>query len=171
MGQIKLPSEYYFGISAASADTPDSFEVYKFVLSTSTSFAREEPRRMQQQPPTPPPLDIEKQPADTPASTFTSSESQFNDLHSRLQIIAHAIDSLVKEVTILADNSEGRHREIARNTMTGDQLMAMDARIQSIEQTVKDYQGQFTNLQRILKDSHSSLIEGLPAHMSDSMFL
>lgn len=58
-----------------------------------------------------------------------------------------------------------------RNTMTssGDQLNQMDQRIQSIERSVRGYDSKLSNIQTLLKDSHSSLIEGLPAHMTNSM--
>ncbi len=121
-----------------------------------------------QPPPAPP--NTQFQPADTPSSSFVTSDAQFDDLHSRLQIIAASVDSLSRELTKLADNSEGRHRELMRNTMasSGDQLNAMDQRVQSIERSVRDYDGKLSNIQTLLKDSHSSLIEGLPAHMTNS---
>lgn len=43
--QVKLPQDYYFGVSAASAENPDSFEVHKFIVSTTNSHTREEPNR------------------------------------------------------------------------------------------------------------------------------
>ena len=176
--QIKLPSDYYFGITAASADTPDTFEVYKFVTTTSASIAREEPRRNQ-----PPPAQQEHQyhqpPAyqqqqqqqhyeDTQASRYTNQDAQFADLHNRLQIMAHAIDNIQQAVSKLTESSEGRHQEISRNVMSGDQLNAMDQRIQGIERTVKDYQKEFSSLQSVFKDSHGNLMRSLPAHMTDS---
>jgi hypothetical protein len=83
------------------------------------------------------------------------------------------MDSFSRELTKLADNSEGRHRELMRNTMSssGDQLNAMDQRLQSIERSVRDHDGKLSNIQTLLKDSHSSLIEGLPAHMTNSKLL
>ncbi|KAI8938650.1 hypothetical protein NX059_004520 [Plenodomus lindquistii] len=43
--KVKLPEGYYFGISASSAENPDSFEVHKFLLSTTKSTTREEPNK------------------------------------------------------------------------------------------------------------------------------
>jgi mannose-binding lectin 1 len=176
--QIKLPADYYFGVTAASADTPDTYEVYKFVTTTSSSIAREEPRRNQQPPQQqqqyqqPPPYQ-QQQPyqqhyEDTQASQYTNQEAQFADLHNRLQIMAHAIDNIQHAVSKLSDSSEGRHQEIARNVMSGDQLNAMDQRIQGIERTVRDYQKEFSNLQSVLKDTHGNLMQSIPAHMTDS---
>jgi len=41
--KVALPEGYYFGVSASSAENPDSFEVHKFIVSTTNSYAREEP--------------------------------------------------------------------------------------------------------------------------------
>ncbi len=82
--------------------------------------------------------------------------------------MAHAMDNIQQTVSKLSDSSEGRHQEIARNVMSGDQLNAMDQRIQGIERTVRDYQKEFSNLQSVLKDTHGNLMQSIPAHMTDS---
>ena len=124
---------------------------------------------MQPPPPSQPPPNTQQQPADTPASSYMTSDVQFDDLHNRLQLIAVSVDSFSRELTKLAENSEGRHRELMRNTMasSGEQLNAMDQRIQGIEMSIRNYDGKLSNIQAILKDSHSSLTEGLPAHMAN----
>lgn len=166
-----MPPDYHFGLTAASADTADSFEVYGFQLYTSKSITREEPSPRGQPPPgegsnsqnnaLPPP-------AYSQSDLMASQKSQFEDLHRRLQGMAIVMDSLFQEVKQLAEKSEGRHQELSRNVMPADRLNGMDQRLQGIEKTVRDYQGQFSNLQVIMKDSHSSLVEGLPKHMGDS---
>ena len=173
-----MPSSYHFGLTAASAETADSFEAYKFTLTTARGITREEPRRQQQeqqeqqkQPPVAqwPNIHVDI-PADTPAASIPNQDAQFADLHNRLQNLAHSIDILFQEIIGLAEKSEGRHREVSRNVMSADKLNAMDQRLQGIEKTVRDYQGQFSSLQAIFKDSHSNLAESLPKHMGDSMF-
>ncbi|KAK4693438.1 hypothetical protein P7C71_g3968, partial [Lecanoromycetidae sp. Uapishka_2] len=158
-----MPSNYHFGITAASAETADSFEAYKFTLTTALGITREEPRRQQQaqQQQQSSPVD------DTPASSIQNQDAQFADLHDRLQLLSHSIDTVSREVKALAEKSEGRHQELSRNFVSADKLSAIDQRLQGIEKTVRDYQGQFSNLQGILKDSHSSLAESLPKHMGD----
>ncbi|EDU44536.1 lectin family integral membrane protein [Pyrenophora tritici-repentis] len=42
--KVILPEGYYFGISASSAENPDSFEVHKFTVSTTYDTTREEPK-------------------------------------------------------------------------------------------------------------------------------
>lgn len=55
--------------------------------------------------------------------------------------------------------------------MSNEQLSAMDKRIQSIESTLQGYTGQFSNIQSSLKDSHSTLNQGLTEHMTHSKYL
>lgn len=159
---------YHFGLTAASAETADSFEVNKFTLSTVKGVTREEPGRAQHPPPAQPVANSES-PPDTPASKIVDHTAQFEDLHNRLQIMAHQLDNLFREVKGLSDRSEGRHLELSRTVVSTEKFSAMDQRLQGIENTVRDYQGQFSSLQSILRDSHSSLTENLPKHMSDSM--
>ena len=165
-----MPPDYYFGLTAASAETADSFEVYKFKLFTSRSITREEPRRAQ-----PPPAgqgdngDNSPPPA-TQAPQTTPTDAQIDDLRNRLQTASQTMDSLFQEIKQLADKSESRHQELSRKLIAADRLNSMDQRLQGIEKTVREYQGQFSSLQSTLKDSHSSLVEGLPKHMSDSTY-
>ena len=158
-----MPSGYHFGITAASADTADSFEANKFIVHTVQGTTREEPGRVQ-----PPPNQFGTA-QDMPAAASIDHTAQFGDLHNRLETITHQIDSIFQEVRSLGDKSDGRHQELSRNGISSDRFNAMDQRLQGIENTVREYQGQFSSLQNILKDSHSSLTENLPKHMSDSM--
>lgn len=161
--QVKLPSDYSFGISAATAETPDSFEAFKFTLTTLPST----PQRgnQAQQAPTETVLPTL---ADALASSFKSQDSQFEDLHNRLQVLAHAMDALYREITKLAKESEGRHQQLAQNSPVTEKLNAMDQKIQTIESIVREHSGQLANLQAILRDSHSKLTVGLPQHMTES---
>ena len=164
-----MPPDYYFGLTAASAETADSFEVYKFNLFTSRSITREEPRRAQ-----PPAAQMDQrdnapQP-ETQVPLTGPSDAQFDKLNIRLESMAQSIDSLFQEVKQLADKSEGRHQELSRNVIAADKFNSVDQRLQGIEKTMRDYQGQLSSLQSTLKDSHSSIVEGLPKHMSDSMY-
>ena len=166
-----MPPDYSFGLTAASAETADSFELYKFNLFSSKSITREEPRRAQS-PPVGQPESRENAPRvpETQAPPSALPDAQFNDLRNRLETMAQSIDKLFQEVKQLAEKSEGRHQELSRKIIAADRLNSMDQRLQGIEKTVREYQGQFSSLQNTLRDSHSSLVEGLPKHMSDSMY-
>ena len=161
--QVKLPSDYSFGISAATGETPDSFEAFKFTLTTLPSTPQQ--GNQAQQAPTETALPTL---ADTLASSFKSQDSQFEDLHNRLQVLAHAMDALYREITKLAKESEGRHQQLVQNSLVTEKLSAMDQKIQTIESIVREHSGQLASLQAILRDSHSKLTVGLPQHMTES---
>ena len=165
--QIKIPSDYSFGISAASAELADSFEVFKFVLSTSSSMTREEPRR--DEPAKSSPQNAYRAPEDAQASKFTSQEAQFADLHDRLQNMAHVLDATYEEIVRLSHLAEGRHQEIVRNFVSKDKVNSMEQKIQNIDTAVQGYQQQFVSLQKLVRDSHSRLTVGLPQHMNESI--
>ena len=165
-----MPPDYYFGLTAASAETADSFEIYKFNLFTSRSVTREEPRRGQPPPAEQPGSRDSVPQAESQAPPSALFQSQFDNLHERLQTLTQSMDSLLREVKQLADKSEGRHQELSRGVIAADRLNSVDQRLQGIETTVREYQGQFSTLQSSLKDSHSSLVEGLPKHMSVSTY-
>ena len=171
-----MPSENHFGITAASADIPDSFEAYKFILTTSSSFAREEPRRDDS-----PPQPIIQQPSggtvdDVSALSITSQDAQFADLHNRIQMMGHSVDNLFRELANFAGKSEERHREITQGYMSGDKLNALDQRLQAMERSIntiqqkvdsRDYQQHFNKLHDTLRDSHSTLLERVPRSVND----
>lgn len=100
-----------------------------------------------------------------------SQESQFADLHNRLQTMAHVLDAVFDEAVRLSHLAEGRHQEIVRNFVPKDRLNAMEQKIQSIDSAVQGYQQQFIGLQKLVRDSHSRLTVGLPQHMSESVLL
>ncbi|KAL8674444.1 MAG: hypothetical protein Q9168_001177 [Polycauliona sp. 1 TL-2023] len=169
--KIKLPAGYYFGISAASADTPDSFEVYKFVAKSAPGITRELPKRD--------PPSNQAPPAANPASPHnnqasqqqTSSDAQFavqfTDLQNRIEKLSQSLDNVFREVQQLASKSESRHQDLSHKAASNEQLSAMDKKIQSIETTLQGYAGQFSNIHSSLKDSHSTLNEGLTQHMTN----
>lgn len=83
--------------------------------------------------------------------------------------MGQSVDNVLREVLQLATKSEGRHQEISRSFMTKDELHTIDQRVKSIENTLREYQTQFASLQGLLKDSHSSLNEGLTQQMTHRM--
>ena len=165
--QVQMPSGYHFGITAASAEIADSFEANKFQLYTAQGTSREEPGRV-------------KPPArEEPVNKFGSAQGasapapidhtpQFQDLHHRLEQMSQHFDGLLQEVKGLGDRSDGKLQQISSSAISKDRLDTMDQRLAGIEKTMRDNQAQFASLQMMLSDSHSSLHENLPRHMSES---
>ncbi|KAL8633488.1 hypothetical protein Q9189_000834 [Teloschistes chrysophthalmus] len=168
--KIKMPSGYFFGISAASADTPDSFEVYKFVASTPTGITRELPRRNPPSQQPPPPASNAGAAVNGQDSRSSSSDiqlaAQVTDLQNRLQSMSQQVDNVFREVQQLVSKFEARHQELAHKITSNEQLSALDRRVQSFEDTLRSHEGHFSSIQGALKDSHSTLNEGLTQHMT-----
>lgn len=85
--------------------------------------------------------------------------------------MSRSLDNVFREVQQLSSKSESRHQDLSHKAMSNEQLSAMDKRIQSIESTLQGYTGQFSNIQSSLKDSHSTLNQGLTEHMTHSKYL
>ncbi|KAL9019239.1 MAG: hypothetical protein Q9185_003484 [Variospora sp. 1 TL-2023] len=167
--QIKMPSGYFFGVSAASADTPDSFEIYKFVTSSAPGVTRELPKR--ESPPQQPPPAANPGGQTTDQGTQQASSNgqlavQFTELQNRLSTLSQSLDNVFREVQSLSAKSDARHQDLTKRVSFNEQLNTMDQKVQSIENTLRDYSGQFSSIRGVLKDSHSTLNEGLTQQMT-----
>lgn len=171
--QVKLPKDYYFGITAASADTPDSFEINKFLLFTDPASPiqqqqHEQPHQHQQQQQ---PLGGQAQgnrPQDVPATQYTSSESQFGDIHDRLQSLSHLQESSSSEISRLRAGSVDRQQETLRSLRAvTDKLNDLEQKLNGIERSLQLFESKFAYMQNTMRDTHSNLVESLPRHMTD----
>ncbi|KAL1311035.1 hypothetical protein AAFC00_001251 [Neodothiora populina] len=160
---VNLPPNYFFGVTAATADNPDSFEVNKFVVSTTTSITREEPNKQpqqqQQQQQQPPHLEkLDKFPSspeqlpDVDASAIQKQEEQFADLHNRLQGMSHQFANIFAEFGKLAANMDAQQKTLLErissqqsqqqgginNNNNNDALAALSRRLETIERAVQD---------------------------------
>ncbi|EON98093.1 putative lectin family integral membrane protein [Phaeoacremonium minimum UCRPA7] len=136
---IALPGGYRFGITAASADNPDSFEVFKLVVMTDNLEANQDSappipgeQEQQQQPmlnrqkDNRPPtrfsrsglvveqdVSFEKDMPDQDANAITSSKAQFADLHNRLQSVNHHLSTIFRTIANQDSIGEKRHEELS----------------------------------------------------------
>lgn len=90
--------------------------------------------------------------------------------------MSQSVENIFSQLVKLAESSENRHRELVPKV---DRLSSLEQKLQSAESTLaaikkevesRDYQGHFAKLQESLKDTHSSLLEGLPQSMSQSTY-
>ena len=155
--------DYTIGLTAASAETPDSFEAYKLQVWSPRPAGQERSVKRE---------DLGSQAAsNVQAVQYQSSKSQFEELHGRILAITNAIEHLEHEFNVLRGDSEGRHRELSRNIQSREALNAITAqsdKLDRLERTVNTFQSQFSSLHGVLRDSHESLTESLPRHMSNS---
>ncbi|KAM5444197.1 hypothetical protein MferCBS31731_000714 [Microsporum ferrugineum] len=159
-----IPPGNVFGITAASAESPDSFEAFRFVATTSSSGNTKQNERG-------------REPQHRPAQANNDKplsggniDSQVKDLQNRLQMISSTTNKLMEELHALSATSEDRMKEIIRIIAHRDQVSSVDQRLQRVERMVesmqrevegKDYQHHFKQLQDLLHNSHSGLLDTL----------
>ncbi|BDD55306.1 hypothetical protein MPDQ_007102 [Monascus purpureus] len=163
--KISLPAGNTFGLTAATPENPDSFEIFKFILRSSETAPPVQQGSYQQ-----PITDQNVDGAGSTGSESVASGAQLADLRARLELLSHASTNLVRDVNGLSSKSDSRHAELLQQVATKEQLASLDARLQRIEDTLltikrdlegKDYRSHFNQLQETLKSSHLNLAENL----------
>ena len=179
--QVRLPTGYQLGITAASADNPDSFEVFKLVVLTEdkNTHANYQNQNQDQNPhESRNPHDGSSQQAvgggsgdgsskprivpDTPlgngipdenADKITSSKAQFADLHNRLQEVSHQLSGLYGVISQHGQVGEKRHEE------TSVFLGEMKGRLTLLEKLdrFEQLEQKINNLERELQRSRNDL--------------
>lgn len=168
--KVALPTGYKFGVTAATPDTPDSFEVFKFTVTpgpqTVTPPSGGQAAQQQQQ---------QEVPVQRREQQINSGA--LNDINSRLS-------QLGQEISQLSQKSEARHQELlnkassqgsgssgsAPPSSSGPDLSQLNDRLQRIENALaklqrdvdgRDYRNQFSQLHKAIETSHSSLTEAI----------
>ena len=183
--KIKLPLGYNFGITAASAENPDSFEVFKFVTTTESHMpdiqdpnagvqnAGMSPPPATNQIPTPneaknagtsPNDNLFSDLPEAPASQYQSSAEQFSDLHNRLQSLMRNINAVHKTSDLQSQQAQARHEEvmghIVRMDNTLDRIERLAKKIEQVQADVTDLHNALdrnvANLSRDVRSTHSS---------------
>lgn len=177
--KIKLPEGNHFGMTAATADNPDSFEVNHFVVTS--SIASQSPPSH----PSTPQQHTNKLPGapeilpDQDASNLKRQEEQFADLHNRLQSISHQMTNLFGEFERISNTMQERHNEIlGKIPRSADEAMSsLSRRIEGIERTVqimqkdvegRDYKEHLSNLQQAVEGVRGGLSDSLPDKLTQS---
>ncbi|KAL2819233.1 concanavalin A-like lectin/glucanase domain-containing protein [Aspergillus granulosus] len=165
--KVILPAGNTIGVTAATPENPDSFEVFRVVLETVTSGVKKAPPAQQQSnnQQAPPP----QQPS-SPQEQAGSINAQFVDLGSRIQLINHATNNILREVGNQANKLDTNQAELLQRLATKEQVAGLDVRLQRLEQILlsiqkdlegKDYRDKFNQLHETLRSSHLSLTENI----------
>lgn len=180
--KIRLPTGYNFGITAASAENPDSFEVFKFIVTTeSPTPDAEDPNqsnqqesaaaRAQRQAPISP--NANQGFSSDPAS---SSEAQFAHLHNRLQAMMQQVSALNRDITqsqstaaARASTLEAQISRLERSAEKLDSLAAIDRKLNEIQADVRQtkaelhraFEQQVSGLKTVVRDTHHSMVGSL----------
>ena len=181
--KISLPSGYYFGITAATAENPDSFEVYKFVVSSGTAPQQQTkqqsgpPVQQEQKPPSLQKLDrfpgSPEAVPDKAADEIKSQDAQFEDLHNRLQGLTHQLANIFGEFDALSKKLDQRHNEVMGGmpTVPHDAINAMNKRQERMERDIqqlrrdvegRDYRQHLNSLQEAVEGVRGGITEHLP---------
>ena len=174
--KISLPSGYYFGVTAATAEQPDSFEVHKFVVISGIPHEHQHVvkggappvlQKLDRFPGAPEAL------PDKQAEEIKSQEDQFADLHNRLQGLTHQIANIFGEFDQLSRKMEERHGQLMGGLpqSPNDKIDALGRRLESIERTVeqvkrdvegKDYREHLNQLNQAIENVRGGLTDQLP---------
>lgn len=189
--RIELPSNYFFGITAATAESPDSFEIYKFIASNVYGGGgyQKGPQVGQHSPSGPLADKLRILPGspealpDTDADSLKSQNEQFTDLHNRLQGLTHQVADMYALFDIIGKKIDERHQDIsssiAQQGNSRDVLDRLDRRIEAIERNVervlrdvesKDYRIHLSELQQTMNSVKGGLTDHLPATLGESKF-
>ena len=103
-----------------------------------------------------------------------SIDAQFMDLSSRIQLISHATNNVIRELSNQGTRADSRQTELLQRMATKEQVAGLDARLQRMESLLqniqrdlagKDYRERFSQLEKTLQSSHLSLTESLQGHI------
>lgn len=178
--QIKLPLGYSFGVTAASAETPDSFEVFKFVVTTESHTpdvtdpnqaaannygeaqapiggAPSQDQKQTRRPAFngPPITDI----PEVLASTVKDQAAQFADLHDRLQALTQHVNSLHSEIGDSRVNTNSRFDGLAAD------ISRLESQFTKLD-TIADLNRKLDSIQADVRQTKSDLHNALDQHVA-----
>lgn len=199
--KVSLPAGSYFGITAATPDIPDSFEINKFVV-TPADGSSSGYYKTQEQPSGQAGSRLEKLDnfpgspevlPDASPDDFKSQQDQFADLHNRMQSLAHLLTNMLMELSLMRSAQQTQHdatleriQTLAGSKETGmppetiNTITAISARLTSLERLVeqvkrdvegRDYRDVLNNLNAAVDRVQGGLTEHLPERIGHCKFL
>ncbi|KAH8890889.1 concanavalin A-like lectin/glucanase [Thozetella sp. PMI_491] len=189
--KVRIPSGYRIGITAASAENPDSFEVFKLVTLTEeahntgseqdyeSNYARDPPTKGQDQQQVrfgrsgqvvegqAGQQDYDDDLPDASADTITSSKAQFADLHNRIQSSNHHLSTIFRKMGQNDVVGEKRHEELS--VMLGEikgLLTKLDS-INALDSRIKDLEKETRQLRNELTSQVRTSENSIKYHLND----
>ncbi|PSS03765.1 concanavalin A-like lectin/glucanase domain-containing protein [Coniella lustricola] len=168
--KIRIPAGYKIGLTAASADNPDSFEIFKLVVMTDNVDPSQDQNPQKVLSPeggipqaqeggifgqaaaNPPAAAIpgsgavSDNIADADAGSITSSAAQFADLHTRLQSVTHHIASISQKMAQQDITSEARQAELKSQFSDLRGLLDKLDKLDSMERKITNLEGELRRL-------------------------
>ncbi|TGJ79224.1 hypothetical protein E0Z10_g9533 [Xylaria hypoxylon] len=182
--QITIPPGYQFGITAASADNPDSFELFKLVVMTEnlaaklqgtppahqqqndgqdqakaqTSYGRNSQNSQNSQNTNSPrSADFDDVIDDASADSITSSKAQFADLHNRLQSVNHHLSTIFRQGAGMNNMNEKRHEETSQMINDLKQSLSKLDKLDKLEWLTSEMTKMQRDIQNIKTDLNSRI--------------
>ena len=177
---MKLPLGYYFGITAASAENPDSFESKGFIVSSKvqqqeSGSHRDSSTSYDNLPGTSPNnqgwrwLAEEDQVKDSPASSYKTDEARFQDLHDRITVLGHELNLLFQDLTTLRKEQEQQHQELVRwlspifvyAESTRGMVEQVERLLKDVKNDIesKDYREHLNQLGNVVREGHATITD------------
>lgn len=173
--KFSIPAGYQFGITAATPDNPDSFELFKLVVmrednddkpnSANGNGQKQDPQigrpqdrnkysrgpfRKKAAEEEPLNLDDVEENVDEDPDVFSTSKLQFADLHNRLQTLNHRVSGVNRVATTLSQQEEKRHAELK------DLLSEVKTEMRKLEE-LGELQRRVTDMERELRGVRNDL--------------
>ncbi|KAI5296659.1 hypothetical protein KEM52_003478 [Ascosphaera acerosa] len=179
---IQLPAGYTFGVSAASADVPDSFEVFKFATTTADGQSQQQQQQQQQQQPQPQagqswrPYESQQRPMQARSEPNQQQQEQLPAIDSRLAgleaSLAQTRDKLSSDIIGLRGLLANQKEDLTRTLPSASQLAAIDQKLQKIDRMVEflvketekqqsTVHPQIEKLMHSVRESHKGVVDSL----------
>ncbi|KAI5457835.1 concanavalin A-like lectin/glucanase domain-containing protein [Mariannaea sp. PMI_226] len=195
--KISIPQGYIFGITAATPEIPDSFELFKMVVmsenSDSSGQSSDDKKTQQKQSSSKKANNYAKKDAsddgdlaDEDPDTFATSKQQFVDLHNRLQNTNHQLSGLHRTVSRHQQQDEKRHEEISlllsqlrTDLRKMDDINELQSRVGDLKREVADLRRELLrqlqtserSVRGLLDTHHSSVTEAVLSRLPGHKFL
>ena len=189
--KVSLPSNYYFGLTAATADQPDSFEINKVLVSSGIPHTHENvvkggpppPQQQRQEQPQLQKLDrfpgAPEAVPDKAADEVKGQAEQFADLHNRLQGLTHQVANIFGEFETLSRKLEERHNQLIGGmpNVPHDKIDNLGRRLETIERNLdqvkrdvegKDYREHLNQLNQAIESVKGGITDSLPDTIGNS---
>lgn len=193
-GKIVLPRGNYVGVSAASAETPDSFEVFKLTVSGETpppdadTPQPEIPISSEQVPADDANVKFDDDPAYVSAESIIDHAKQFQDLHNRLQSVMKHVSAFQRDMNQFKSQSIVRHNELkslisalpnpaanlpppkefpfAQLNQMEQKMLNLENKLEKVLKQVEDPK-RWTDLHQAVREQHNEVFRHLPQKIAD----
>lgn len=164
--KVTLPPDYTFGLTAASSDPPDSFEIFRFaVKKTDPAQAAPPAERFDS-------TTNSQQSTSNPDRLLSALQGQFDDLHNRIASVSKAIDSLSMEIQMTRQAQNDILSLLRSSNVQGNidsKLNNMDRLVSEMHREIKstDHKGEYAKLNAQIEKTHQGITEHVPGRLRE----